>query len=824
MTMIHLRKTEGLKRRNILLFLTVMAFMFLISMNSLTVHAETYVVSGKCGDNLTYSLNLDTGALSITGSGMMNSSQSWSAYATSIRTVEIGENVASIGSDAFAGCTRLESISIPANVSSIGSSAFYNCTTLKRVEIPHSVVRLGDYAFRGCVKLAALEIPDSVTSVGMGAFYGCGALASMRLPAGLTELSNSLFYECVNLKSVSVPDGVTSIGSGAFYNCHSLEDISIPSKVTSIGSNAFYNCSGLTGIVIPSAVKSIGGSAFEYCTSLKSMVVPYSVTTIGNGAFYGCGKLSDIYYRGSENDWKAVSIGSKNEPLTLASIHYDFSGTVCSHQKIKTEAVEASCTEEGNIAYWYCEVCGKYYSDAAGIGEIAVEETIVLANGHDTDYRTAKAATCITDGNIPYWHCNVCDKYFRDEECTDEISEAQTIEKATGIHDLTHHPAEAASCIADGTMEYWTCSICGKYFSDGNAESEIEAEETITERTGHSMDAGTVSKAAACEEKGTMDYTCTVCNEKHTEDIPALGHDYSEEWTIDCEATCTENGEKSRHCTREGCEAVSERTAIVAEGHTFSAWEVKTEPTSTSEGMEERKCIVCGEMESRTIDKISGGKEEPCAHTYQISVTPATTKANGSVTETCSKCGDEKSRTVIYAVKTAALSKTSYTYNGKAQKPSVTVKDSRGKALINNVDYTVSFPKGMKNVGRYTVPVVLKGNYSGTISETFDIVPKGTSISKVTAKKKGFTLKWKKQKKQTTGYEIAYSASSKFAKKSTKIIKAGKSGAPSKTVSKLKEKKKYYVRIRTYKTVKISGKSVKLYSDWSKTKAVITKK
>ena len=144
--------------------------------------------------------------------------------------------------------------------------------------------------------------------------------------------------------------------------------------------------------------------------------------------------------------------------------------------------------------------------------------------------------------------------------------------------------------------------------------------------------------------------------------------------------------------------------------------------------------------------------------------------------------------------------------------------------MKNNVDYTVSFPKGMKNVGRYIITVTLKGNYSGTISETFDIVPKGTSISKVTAKKKGFTVKWKKQKKQTTGYEIAYSTSSKFAKKSTKITDAGKSRAASKTVSNLKAKKKYYVRIRTYKTVKISGKSVKLYSDWSKAKAVTTKK
>ena len=94
----------------------------------------------------------------------------------------------------------------------------------------------------------------------------------------------------------------------------------------------------------------------------------------------------------------------------------------------------------------------------------------------------------------------------------------------------------------------------------------------------------------------------------------------------------------------------------------------------------------------------------------------------------------------------------------------------------------------------------------------------------MTAKKKGFTVKWKKQSSQTSGYEIAYSTSRKFAKKNTKTATVKKSRKTSTSVSKLKAKKKYYVRIRTYKTVKANGKSVEIYSGWSKAKKVTTKK
>ena len=175
-----------------------------------------------------------------------------------------------------------------------------------------------------------------------------------------------------------------------------------------------------------------------------------------------------------------------------------------------------------------------------------------------------------------------------------------------------------------------------------------------------------------------------------------------------------------------------------------------------------------------------------------------------------------------YKVNTIKLNKTAYTYNGKVQRPGVTVKNSKGKALKNGTDYKISYPKGMKNVGKYTVKVTLKGNYSGSKSMTYNINPKGTGVSKVKAAKKGFKVTWKKQASQTTGYQVQYSTSSKF--KSAKTVTVSKNKTTSKSVGKLSAKKKYYVRVRTYKTVKIGGKSVKLYSGWSKAKSVTTKK
>lgn len=110
-------------------------------------------------------------------------------------------------------------------------------------------------------------------------------------------------------------------------------------------------------------------------------------------------------------------------------------------------------------------------------------------------------------------------------------------------------------------------------------------------------------------------------------------------------------------------------------------------------------------------------------------------------------------------------------------------------------------------------------NYTGSLSTTFRINPKATTLKRVTAASKGFTVKWTKQTKQTTGYQIQYATNSKFTS-GAKTVTVTKNKTTSKKIINLKAKKKYYVRIRTYKTV--SGK--KYYSNWSKAKTVTTKK
>lgn len=152
-------------------------------------------------------------------------------------------------------------------------------------------------------------------------------------------------------------------------------------------------------------------------------------------------------------------------------------------------------------------------------------------------------------------------------------------------------------------------------------------------------------------------------------------------------------------------------------------------------------------------------------------------------------------------------------YSGKALKPSVKLYN-KSKKPVDSYYYTVSYSNNVK-VGKAKITVKFRNGYKGTLNFSFTINPKSTTLSSLASKKKKtLIVKWKKQASQTTGYEIQYSTSSKF--KNAKTVKITKNSATSKTISKLSSKKKYYVRIRTYKTV--SGKTYR--SSWSKAKSI----
>ena len=166
---------------------------------------------------------------------------------------------------------------------------------------------------------------------------------------------------------------------------------------------------------------------------------------------------------------------------------------------------------------------------------------------------------------------------------------------------------------------------------------------------------------------------------------------------------------------------------------------------------------------------------------------------------------------------TVILTPAAFVYNGKVRKPAVTVKDGNTKLAASN--YNVTYSTGRKNPGIYTVSVVMKGNYSGGKAVSFKINPKGTALVSLTPASKKMTVKWKKQATQTTGYQIQYATDSKFTK-NKKVVTVKGASATSKTITGLTGGKKYYVRIRTYKTVS----KVNYYSSWSAAKATTVKR
>lgn len=243
----------------------------------------------------------------------------------------IPDGVTSIGSWAFSGAD-ITNIEIPEGVRSIGNGAFFNCGELKSVALPNSLKVIGVQAFSECASLTDLTIPDSVTFIGDDAFGNCSGLTNICIPSSIEDIGYGAFWGCNNFTSISVSTG------NNFYrsvdNClietesgiliQGCNNSIIPDSVLDIGDGAFYGCVDIININIPSSVTRIGDISFAGCTGLTSVMITDSVVSIGGGAFAECTALKDVYYTGTEQEWMAISIGSDNELLQTATIHYNY--------------------------------------------------------------------------------------------------------------------------------------------------------------------------------------------------------------------------------------------------------------------------------------------------------------------------------------------------------------------------------------------------------------------------------------------------------------------------------------------------------------------
>ena len=228
-------------------------------------------------------------------------------------------------------------------------------------------------------------------------------------------------------------------------------------------------------------------------------------------------------------------------------------------------AVDATCVEDGNIEYWYCPDCGKYFSDEMGEQEITLDDTVIAATGehdwgewvtdsessctvggtrhricvdcgerqdgtlpvgdHDLNFVNAVDATCTNGGNIAYWHCSECGNNYSDEEATEVLNDVTTPKAA---HDMTYVAAQAHTCTNDGNIEYWHCSACGYNFADEDGEQELES---VVDPAAHTWGEWEQTSDPTCTERGVLTRVCEVCFDEEYDYIDELGHDFEgAEW------------------------------------------------------------------------------------------------------------------------------------------------------------------------------------------------------------------------------------------------------------------------------------------------------
>ena len=145
-------------------------------------------------------------------------------------------------------------------------------------------------------------------------------VVELQVEDGVTGIGNQAFQRMRYLTTVSLPESVERIGNGAFYYDIALEKIQLPSGLKMLNTSVFDHCSALKSIVLPEGLEEIGAAAFNCCSGMEYLYIPASVKEIGDSAFAGCWHIKNVFFGGTEEEWKAIQMGSFNRYLTKAAL------------------------------------------------------------------------------------------------------------------------------------------------------------------------------------------------------------------------------------------------------------------------------------------------------------------------------------------------------------------------------------------------------------------------------------------------------------------------------------------------------------------------
>ncbi len=643
--------------------------------DNVKIHS-TGVFTGKCGDNLTWTIGNDE-VLTISGTGRIpdyntsygeKNTAPWYGYAYQIKKVVLGSGVQNIGNDAFAGCYCMTDITIPDTVSSIGSGAFSNCA-LREVEIPQGITSIQRNTFWYCTQLTKITIPASVTSVDMYAFYNCPVLKTVYY--GGTEaqwegmhvdnyadsnsalLDATLYFEMQyqriaagscgdNLRWYLMEDGVLKItGSGAmrdysrvsdapwYYQYGSrIKEVRVGANVTKIGNNAFritsvqkvVFCAKETGSTDAPLV--LGDYCFADCDSLNEIQFGNRVIVPGESVFVRCKGLTEVTVPGTVKLDKSLygegcgyGMFSQCPNLTEATVECSYVGPFFFESCYKLTEVRFT---DPNVQFYFLDNDNSGHPFNSGFSR----QMNVTVYG----YKCSKVHTLVQANRA-------------DVKLT-----FQSLPGDSTKHTIVVQPAVEATCTSTGLTEGKYCSVC-KYVITAQQETGKKDHEIVS----------VAPKQASCSEPGNQaHWKCRLCGTLFADEagtktiqpeeivIDQLGHDLRKVEAV--APTHTEDGNNAYYICRrcgsafrdsEGKQPTTvQDETLAAEGHK-EVIDPAVKPTCTEAGKTEGShCSVCGKiLKAQEEIKASGHKE-----VIDSAVEPTCTKTGLTEGKHCSVC------------------------------------------------------------------------------------------------------------------------------------------------------------------------------------------
>ena len=770
-----------------------------------------------------------------------------------ITELTLPEGMTEIPYHCFAYCNKLTDVHLPSTLKKIGGYGFFDCSSLTNIDLPEGLTTIDENAFDSCYAISWETLPDGVETINYATLYYVNPASGVFTFSGnVKTLKEYKFYKCKKFNfmgetapavpnlsldksyTIHIRPGASGFNTKPWTNANIVRDLTPPVEngeeqptspihytVDSSGNATITEYdSGEENVVIPESsdghpVVAIGPRAFYEDTVIKTVSLPEGLTTISERAFASCSNIEQI-----------------NIPSTVRTL-----GTSSfTHLKITELTLPEGITEIPYHCFAYCnkltdvhlpstlkKIGGYGFVDCSSLTNIDLPEGLTTIDENAFDSCYAISWETLPDGveTINYatlYYVNPASGVFTFSKNVKTIKEYEFYKcKEFAFNGYTAPSVPNLRLSKDYTIHIreGATGFDSKPWTNANIVADVQP------CSEHVWDSGNTTQKPTCTKEGEIKYTCKVCGEIKTEVLPKTDHIFNTEFTVDKPATCSDDGSQSIHCSICGVMKEDSVTVIPAIGHNWG------EPVYTWSKDNSSVTAV------RTCRNDSTHKESETVSTTSEVTKAATYSEKGKTTYTAvftNEVFTDQTKTVsdIPALERTSISSAKVSniaakvYTGKALTQAPTVKVGT-KTLKSGTDYKLTY-KNNKNVGKATVTITGIGAYKGTISKSFKINPKGTSLKTLTKSSKAATIKWTKQatkmsSSRITGYQIQLATDSKFTKNKKTVTVKGYSKV-SKKVTGLKGGKKYYVRIRTYKTV--SGTNY--YSSWSKAKTVTTKK